>query len=104
MAKELRTIEDYLEVKAPLIIRQQADGKWVTLYAVAKCKDSDCLELSNIIHGSVWGAETICGKQLNENWYITANDATGVITCKDCIAKLEEYADKYPEYGLRGQL
>lgn len=98
MARELRVIEDYLEANVPLSIRHTKDGKWKAFYSVAKCKNSECSELSKTIHGSIKGDQTLCRQLLNEDWWILQNDFSGVITCKKCIAKLEFYRNLYPEY------
>jgi len=52
------------------------------------------------IHGSYHGEETVCGKELNSNWYIISNDFSrnSTITCKKCLQKLrnhDDYAKKF---------
>ena len=59
-----------------------------TLYTVKKCKNKYNDELS---HGSDNGEETLCGIEIDENWYITNNEFDGIITCKKCKKILKEF-------------
>ena len=64
-----------------------------TLYTVTvkKCKNKYDDELFKTSHGSDDGEETLCGIELNENWYITNNEFDGIITCKKCKKILKEF-------------
>ena len=62
-----------------------------TLYTVKKCKNKYNDELFKTSHGSDNGEETLCGIEINENWFITHNVFDGIITCKKCLAVLKEF-------------
>ena len=62
-----------------------------TLYTVKKCKNKYNDELCKTSHGSDDGEKTLCGIELNENWFITQNEFDGIITCKKCKKVLKEY-------------
>lgn len=40
------------------------------------------------LHGSMKGDVTLCGLQTDEDWYISTNDRRGLITCRECLAKI----------------
>jgi len=54
-----------------------------TLYTVSLCKHDD--SLYGKTHGSKDGEMTVCGKELNHNYYIINNTFDGVITCSKCL-------------------
>ena len=54
-----------------------------TLYTVSYLKAE-----SKTQHGSKDGETTVCGKELNHNWFITNNTFDGTITCKKCLELL----------------
>ena len=58
-----------------------------SLYTVQKIKKDDTLY--GEIHGSEDGQETLCIKELDNNWYILNNTFDGDITCKICISTLK---------------
>ena len=62
-----------------------------TLYTVKRCKNNFNDELFNTSHGSDDGEFTLCGIEINENWYITNNTFDGKITCKKCLNVLKKY-------------
>ena len=59
-----------------------------TLYTVRKINRKDNLYGSS--HGSTDANETICGKNINENWCIINNIFDGKISCRKCIKILKE--------------
>ena len=59
-----------------------------TLYTVSRIDKKD--NLSDVIHGSKDGENTVCGKILDHNWYIRNNTFDGIINCKKCIKILKE--------------
>lgn len=77
-----------------------------TLYTVAKIKKAALSDTSSYVedknleklrHGSDYGEITICGLEINSDWYIINNTFDGKITCKKCLNLIK----KYPIIGLR---
>ena len=62
-----------------------------TLYTVKRCKNNFNDELFKTSHGSDNGEFTLCGIEINENWYITHNEFDGIITCKKCLNVFKKY-------------
>lgn len=58
-----------------------------SMYTVSRCRNDDTLYGPS--HGSDNGDETICGKKIDHHWYITTNTFDGIITCKQCLKKIE---------------
>ena len=54
-------------------------------YLVSRIKSDDTL--FGPLHRSEDGFSTLCGKALNENWFIVDNDGFGEITCKECLKR-----------------
>jgi len=56
------------------------------LYTVQKCR-----ALSEKKYGAIHYAEcnggTLCGKEINQNWWILTTAHDGIATCKKCLAK-----------------
>jgi len=72
------------------------DKGFHTMYTVVEIKnvkavnkDNAEIILSDVSHGSNDDDKTVCGKELNDHWFITNNTFDGVITCSKCIAKLK---------------
>jgi len=60
--------------------------QYITNYKKLELKNS----LAKTTHGSEDGEVTICGKKLDEYWYIANNTFDGKITCKKCINILKK--------------
>jgi len=58
------------------------------LYTVQKITKSD--KLYGPIHGSEDGSQTLCGKSIDENWYILNNNHDGEMTCLECERAYEK--------------
>jgi hypothetical protein len=41
-------------------------------------------KLYSSIHASADAHTTLCGHEINENWYILTNEGIGVVTCEKC--------------------
>jgi hypothetical protein len=54
------------------------------LYTVSRCKADD--SPYGLEHGSDDGESTLCGQNIDHNWYILSNAFDGKITCKKCVA------------------
>lgn len=46
--------------------------------------------LYNTTHASDYGDKTVCGIELDNNWYIWNNTFDGIITCKKCLKIIKE--------------
>jgi hypothetical protein len=57
-----------------------------TRYTVYKCKSMTSDEQVGSTHYSNDAESTLCGKDVNEYWYICDNRFTGVATCRKCVA------------------
>ena len=55
-----------------------------TIYTVNRCRKNSN-NLYGASHGSDDGETTVCGLNLDHNWYITNNTFDGKITCKKCL-------------------
>ena len=53
------------------------------LYTTRRCRKNDVLYGST--HGSMNGDITLCGKNIDENWWILSNEFNGEVTCLECI-------------------
>lgn len=56
------------------------------LYTVMRVNKKD--ELYGKIHGSNHADKTLCGLEINENWWIVSNAFDGEITCPKCLKSL----------------
>lgn len=65
-------------------------GKFVssTVYSVRRIKRD--MKAHGPHHGSRDGYSTVCGKSLDDGWYITHNNYDGPITCRACRFVLRE--------------
>lgn len=61
----------------------------LTLYTIQRCKKDDTLY--GPIHGSDNGETTLCGQDVDTNWWILNNTFDGIITCKKCLKILTKY-------------
>ena len=59
-----------------------------TLYTFQMAREDD--SLYDATHGSDDGFVTICGEEVDRNWWITDNNFNGDITCKKCLKILKE--------------
>jgi len=59
-----------------------------TRYTVQKITKSD--KFFGPIHGAMDDQKTVCGLNLDSNWYILSNMFDGLITCKKCLKKIHE--------------
>lgn len=63
------------------------------MYTIQKCsKDS---KFYGSIHGSNDAYITICGKEIDETFYILTNNYDDEITCKKCLKILKKNYEKY---------
>lgn len=67
------------------------------IYTVFKCNSKTNDEKVGPLHWSDDGIKTLCGKDIDENWYILDNTFTGDATCKKCV-KVDE---KIPLRNMR---
>ena len=58
-------------------------------YTVKKCKNKNNDELFKTSHGLKDCELTLCGENINENWYITHTNFDGIITCEKCKTVLK---------------
>lgn len=52
-------------------------------YTVSRCRKNNALY--GAIHGAMEPYETLCGLEVDENWFILTNSGDGEITCKKCL-------------------
>lgn len=55
------------------------------LYTVHRCRSLKSDERIGALHYSDDGEATLCGKELDENWYILDNSFSGKATCRKCV-------------------
>ena len=59
-----------------------------TMYTVSRCKKD------NTLYGPTHGArdvdETVCGQEIDDDWWIVSNAFDGVVTCKKCLDILND--------------
>lgn len=60
-----------------------------TLYTVRKCRKDD--SLYGDIHGCDNIEKTVCGLDIDENYWIVSNAFDGEITCKYCLQVMKKY-------------
>jgi hypothetical protein len=58
-----------------------------TMYTVQRCRKDD--SLYGPTHASKYAENTLCGLNVNHNWYIVNNTFDGEVTCKKCIEIME---------------
>lgn len=54
-------------------------------YTVHYCKNKHDDSPRGLHHASKDAKETLCGKQIDERWYISNNTGDGKITCPRCL-------------------
>ena len=54
------------------------------LYTAYRCKSLESDEQKGASHYSDDGEYTLCGKTIDEHWYISDNTFTGEATCPEC--------------------
>jgi len=52
---------------------------------VYRCKSKTNDERKGPFHYSDDSIKTLCGKDIDENWYICDNTFSGTSTCKECL-------------------
>lgn len=60
-----------------------------TLYTLQKARKNG--DLFGPSHGADHDGMTLCGCEIDDNWWITNNSFDGNITCKKCLAVLDEF-------------
>jgi hypothetical protein len=57
---------------------------------VQRCKSMASDDMREVMHGAI-GCHTLCGKELNEMWFIHSKAGRSVedVTCKKCIKELK---------------
>lgn len=58
------------------------------LYTLQRITKSD--KLIGPAHAADTDLITICGQDIDENWWIINNTSTGTITCKECLNILKK--------------
>ena len=59
-----------------------------TEYTVQRITKAD--KFFGPVHGLNKGSKTLCGRQIDENWYILTVNYDGEVTCKKCLEKANE--------------
>jgi len=67
----------------------------IALYTVYRCKSKTSNDRIGPFHGSDYGEKTLCGKPIDEGWFIADNTFTGKITCKKCLDELAIRTKKF---------
>lgn len=57
----------------------------MTLYIVQRCKSKEGHEVYDTAHASEDGNTTLCGKMIDNMYYITNNTSDGTATCRACL-------------------
>lgn len=55
------------------------------LYTVYQCKSMSSNARRGALHYSDDAEVTLCGREVNEQWYVCDNTFTGVATCRECV-------------------
>ncbi len=61
-----------------------------SLYTVYKCESETSDNKVGHYHASDFGEMTLCGKEINSDWFISDNTFTGNVTCGQCLRILKE--------------
>lgn len=69
-----------------------------TLYTLRKVRKDDTLYGAS--HGADHDGMTLCGQEVNDQWWITNNTYDGEITCKQCLSVLELYPTIQERMGI----
>ena len=59
-----------------------------TLYTVQRCRKNE--NAYGPLHGADNDQNTVCGKDIDHNWFIINNTFDGEINCKECLKILKD--------------